>query len=50
MRKNGIFVEAIDSSWKGVADILFCERGIKGIAANSDITSVWYCSLEEKVE
>ena len=45
MRKNDIFVEAINSSWKGVSDILFCERGIKGIATNFDTTSVWFCSL-----
>ena len=48
MRKNGLLMESIDSAWKGVQDLIWCENGIKGISSNAGVLSVWFCYLAEK--
>jgi len=50
MTKNGLLLESIDSAWKGVQDLLWCEKGIKGISSNAGTLSVWFCYLAEKKE
>lgn len=45
MRKNGLLIESIDSAWKGVQDLLWCDKGIKGISSNAGNLSVWFCYL-----
>jgi WD40 repeat protein len=48
MSKNGLLLESIDSAWKGVQDMIWCEKGIKGISSNAGSLSVWFCLLAEK--
>lgn len=45
LNKNGVLVESIDSAWKGVQDILWCDRGIKGIASSGGYLTTWFCLM-----
>ena len=48
MNKNGLLLESIDSAWKGVQDILWVDKGIKGLASYGGTLSVWFCYLGDK--
>lgn len=48
MNKDGILVETFDSAWKGVQDVLWSEKGIKGIASYGGALSTWFCYLDDK--
>ncbi len=50
MTKNGLLLESIDSAWKGVQDILWVDKGIKGLASHAGTLSVWFCYLGDKKE
>ena len=50
MDKNGLLVETIDSAWKGVQDLLWCDKGIKGLASYGGSLSVWFCYLGDRKE
>jgi WD40 repeat protein len=48
MKKSGVLIESLDSSWKNVQDILWCSKGIKGLAVSGEDVSVWFCYLNDK--
>jgi WD40 repeat protein len=49
MRKNGLLIESIDSAWRGVQDVLWCEKGIKGLSSYGGSLSVWFCYLGDQM-
>ena len=48
MNKNGVLTETFDSAWKGVQDVLWCDKGIKGIASHGTSLATWFCYLDGK--
>jgi hypothetical protein len=50
MSKNGLLMESIDSAWKGVQDVLWCRKDIKGLSAYGGYLLVWFCYLGEARE
>lgn len=48
MNMNGILTETIESAWKGVQDISWGDKGIKGIASHGGYLSTWFCYLDGK--
>lgn len=48
MDKNGLLVDTIDTAWKGVQDILWSDKGIKGIASSGGYLSTWFCFMENR--
>ena len=43
MEKQGILLESIEAGWKGVLDVLWVDKGIKGLASHGGALSVWFC-------
>lgn len=53
MRKKGVCLEAIESNWKGVQDVIWGDKGIKGISlgsGDSQNLAVWFTYLGDKEE
>ena len=48
VKKSGLLIQSIDSAWKGVHDLLWCDKGIKGISSYAGNLSVWFCYLAQK--
>lgn len=50
MNKNGSLLESIESTWRGVHDIMWTDKGLLGLSSASNTLSVWYCDIDKKLK
>lgn len=50
MAKNGLLLESIEASSKGIQDIKVAKNGLIGVAFSAGVLSLWVCNLSQKIK